>query len=303
MFRRAERLRFSASVQGIGSIDPDEFSYEFAVDFTKPGVWTPDTNFVTGASAFRLDYETYRQKGVLANVGLTQQFNRRLTGDLMLQASRSQYEDDFGTRDFTIFSVIGRLAYDRRNNPFDATRGYYLAASLQPFYEAEYGNFAARGTVEGRGYLSFGPEDRVTLAGRALVGSYGGASPAESPPDLLFFAGGGGSVRGYAYQSIGIENFVFDDEEIVIGGRGLFETSTEVRWRFTDRWGGVGFVDTGLVTEDGTLSGESDFRVGAGLGARFYTAIGVLRADVATPVNRRDQDDYVALYLGIGQSF
>ena len=52
LFRRAERLRFSASVDGLGSIDLDDFSYELGVDFTKPGVWTPDTNFVAGASAF-----------------------------------------------------------------------------------------------------------------------------------------------------------------------------------------------------------------------------------------------------------
>ncbi len=303
MFRRAERLGFSASVQGIGSIDPDEFSYEFGVDFTKPGVWTPDTNFIAGASAFRLDWETYRQRGVAGYVGLTQQFSRRLTGELMIEASRSRYEDDFGIRDFTIVSLIGQGAYDRRNVPLDATRGYYVAASAQPFYEFEYGNAAIRGTLEGRGYLSFGPEERITLAGRALVGSFTGAPPEEAPPDLLFFAGGGGSVRGYAYQSIGVETFENDGEEIVVGGRGLLETSTELRWRFTERWGGVGFVDTGLVTENGTLTGESDFRVGAGAGVRFYTTIGVLRADLATPVTPRDEDGYVALYIGIGQAF
>ena len=110
-------------------------------------------------------------------------------------------------------------------------------------------------------------------------------------------------MRGYAYQSIGVETFENDGEEIVVGGRGLFETSTELRWRFTERWGGVGFVDTGLVTENGTLTGELDFRVGAGAGVRFYTTIGVLRADLATPVTPRDEDGYVALYIGIGQAF
>jgi translocation and assembly module TamA len=303
LFRRAERLRFSASVDGIGSIDVDEFSYEFAVNFTKPGVWTPDTNFVAGASAFRLDYETYRQQGIAGSVGITQQFSRRLTGSALVQVSRSRYEDDFGTRDFTIFALLGSAAYDRRNVPLDATRGYYLAASFQPFYEAEFGNVAARGTVEGRGYLSVGSEDHITLAQRVLVGSYAGAPPEESPPDLLFFAGGGGSVRGYAYQSIGVESFPFEGEEIVIGGQSMVVTNSELRWRFTDRWGGVGFVDTGLVAEESTFSGESDFRVGGGAGVRFYTGIGVLRADVATPLTPRDEDGYVALYIGIGQAF
>jgi len=300
---RAERLRVFAGVDGLGSIDPDDYSYSTGITFTKPGVWTPDTNFVTGLTAERLDYDTYRERTVAASAGLTQQFSRRLTGELMAQVSRSRYEDDLGTRDFTILALIGRGAYDRRNVPLDATRGYYVAAELQPFYELEFDNVAVRGTLEGRGYLSFGPDDDLTLAGRALVGSFAGASPEESPPDLLFFAGGGGSVRGYAYRSIGIENFQFEGEDVVVGGRGLFETSTELRYRVTEKWGGVGFVDTGLVTENGTLTGESDFRVGAGVGVRYYTGIGVLRADLATPVNPRDDDSYLALYIGIGQAF
>ena len=45
------------------------------------------------------------------------------------------------------------------------------------------------------------------LAGRAKVGSYVGPDIEESPPDMLFFAGGGGSIRGYAYRSIGVESF------------------------------------------------------------------------------------------------
>ena len=148
----------------------------------------------------------------------------------MVQASRSRYEDDFGTRDFTILALLGSGAYDRRNDA--ARRHARLLSSRRAASRStssEFGNVAVRGTLEGRGYLSFGPEDHVTLAGRALVGSYAGAPPEESPPDLLFFAGGGGSVRGYAYQSIGIENFQFEGEEIVVGGRGLFETSTELR--------------------------------------------------------------------------
>ena len=303
MFRRAERLRFSASVQGIGSIDPDEFSYEFGVDFTKPGVWTPDTNFITGASAFRLDWETYRQQGVAGYVGLTQQFSRRLTGELMLEASRSRYEDDFGTRDFTIVSLIGQGAYDRRNVPLDATRGYYVAASAQPFYEFEYGNAAIRGTLEGRGYLSFGPEERITLAGRALVGSFTGAPPRKPRPICCSSPAAADRCAATPTSRSGSRPSRTMERRSWSAGAGCSRPRPSCRWRFTERWGGVGFVDTGLVTENGTLTGESDFRVGAGAGVRFYTTIGVLRADLATPVTPRDEDGYVALYIGIGQAF
>ena len=41
----------------------------------------------------------------------------------------------------------------------------------------------------------------------------------------------------------------------------------------------------------------------AGLGLRYYTAIGPIRLDVAFPLNRRKGDKPVAMYFGIGQAF
>ena len=85
--------------------------------------------------------------------------------------------------------------------------------------------------------------------------------------------------------------------------RGLFEASGEVRYRINDSFGAVGFVDSGFVTENPSLSGDSDLRTGVGLGVRYYTGIGILRADLATPLDPRDDDSLVALYIGIGQAF
>ena len=304
LFGRAERLRFDASVDGLGgSLDPEDYDYNVGVTFTKPGVWTPDTSFVTGLVARRVDFDTYREESVTASAGVSQSFSRRLTGDLIGQVSRARYEDDFGIRHFTTIGVIGRAQYDRRNDPLNATRGYFLAAEAQPFYEAEYGNTAIRGTLEGRVYKGFGENDRIVLAGRALVGTYVGPDIAESPPDLLFFAGGGGSVRGYAFNSIGVETREQPGEDFVVGGRGLLEGSAELRYRINKSFGAVGFIDSGYVTLDPGLSGDSQMRTGAGLGVRYFTGLGVLRADLAAPLNPRPEDSPVALYIGIGQAF
>lgn len=303
---RAEQLRYYINIDGLGATyDPEDYDYAIGASFTKPGVYTPDTNFVTGIEAAKADYDTYREESVTGSVGLTQLFGSKLTGSLLAQVSKARYEDGFGTRDFLTFALVGGAAYDRRDNPLDAHRGYYLDATLQPFYEAEYGNTAVRGTVEGRIYHSLLSGERLTLAGRLLLGSYLGPSTAESPPDMLFFAGGGGSVRGYEYQSIGVESFrEVDGETFVVGGRGLANASAELRYRFgTSNWGAVGFVDSAYVTQGAALSGETDLRTGAGLGMRYYTPIGVLRVDVARALNPRPQDPAVAVYIGIGQAF
>jgi translocation and assembly module TamA len=306
LFRRAEQLRVEASVEGLGATSNfDEFNYNLGITFTKPGVYTPDTNFVASLVARQLDLDTYRERSVTATAGVSQLFGKYLTGDLFAQVSKARYTDDFfGDRDFLTVGLVGDATYDRRDDPLDATRGYYLAATLQPFHEFEFGNTAVQGTLEGRIYRSVGAEPgRFVLAARAEVGSYAGATVAESPPNLLFFAGGGGSVRGYAYRSIGVEVTEPDGDSGIVGGRGLFETSGELRARFGERFGGVAFVDAGFVTADSRLGGDNELRAGAGLGFRYLTGIGPIRFDVATPIDRRPGDSAVALYIGIGQAF
>ncbi len=306
LFGRAEQLRYYVNIDGLGATyDPQDYDYTIGVSFTKPGVYTPDTSFVTGLEAAKADYDTYNEESVTGSVGLTQLFGTKLTGSALLQVSKARYEDGFGTRNFLTYAVVANGTYDRRDDPLDAHRGFFLAAEAQPFYEAEYGNPAVRGTLEGRTYHSLLSDERLTLAGRLLFGSYLGPSTAESPPDMLFFAGGGGSVRGYEYQSIGVQSLREDDgETFVVGGRGIINASAEARYRFgSSDWGAVGFIDSALVTQGAAFSGEDDLRTGAGLGVRYYTPIGVIRLDVARALNPRPQDPAVAFYIGIGQAF
>ena len=46
-----------------------------------------------------------------------------------------------------------------------------------------------------------------------------------------------------------------------------------------------------------------DVRVGAGLGVRYHTSFAPLRADIAIPLNKRESDNAVQVYISIGQSF
>ena len=305
LFGRAEQLRFDAGVDGLGgSLNPDDYDYNLGATFTKPGVFNPDTNFVTSLIGQRVDYDTYRERSVTAQAGFTRTFGEHFTGSVFALASRSRYEDDFGIRHFTLLGLSGAGQYDRRNDPFDATRGYYLAATAKPLYDFEYGNPMLQTTVEGRTYKSFGEQGHLVLAGRLMVGNFFGPDAAESPPDLLFFAGGGGSVRGYPYRSIGVGTTDGADEsDTIIGGAGLVEGSGEVRYRINASFGGVGFLDAGYVTETASFSGETTFKTGSGLGVRYYTGIGVLRFDLATPLQPDPGDSRIAFYIGIGQAF
>ncbi|MBP7001066.1 autotransporter assembly complex family protein [Amaricoccus sp.] len=305
LFHRAERLRFSASVTGLGVVgDVGDFDYEAGVTFTRPGVINPNVDFFASLTGRRLDLDTYREESLTARFGLQRTYARWLNGEISAFATRARFDDFFGIRRFLMFGVTGKGTYDRRDDVMDPTRGYYLAAEAEPFYEAEYGNAAARGTLEGRIYHGFGEERRFVLAARAKAGSFVGPSDRESPPDKLFFAGGAGSIRGYAYRSVGVDYTEPDGDTGVVGGRSLVEGSGEARFRINDRFGAVGFVDAGFVSASSSFtSDDTDVRVGAGAGLRYFTGLGPIRLDVATPINPRDDDDVVAFYVGIGQAF
>ena len=66
--------------------------------------------------------------------------------------------------------------------------------------------------------------------------------------------------------------------------------------------GAAAFVDAGQVSAD-SMPFSGTLRVGAGIGARYYTPIGPVRLDFAVPLNRPPHGDRFELYLGLGQAF
>lgn len=123
-------------------------------------------------------------------------------------------------------------------------------------------------------YLPIGQRDQLLLRGE-LGHTRAGASQ-RIPQDYLFRTGGAGTLRGYAYQSLGIK-----EGSATVGGRYLGLLSVEYTHWLADEWrdwGIAGFVDAGNVSNS-----WSDFRyaVGYGLGARWRSPAGPIGADLA----------------------
>jgi translocation and assembly module TamA len=106
-------------------------------------------------------------------------------------------------------------------------------------------------------------------------------------------------VRGYEFRSISPR----DNDGDLTGGRSLVEGSVELRYRFMENYGIVPFFDAGTVTEDVFPSFNEPIQYAGGLGFRYYSPIGPIRADIATPLNPRKDDEPVAFYISIGQAF
>ncbi|MFC6486949.1 autotransporter assembly complex protein TamA [Nitratireductor sp. GCM10026969] len=300
LFGRAERLRVEGRVSGLGeTFKPDELTYRVGTTFTKPGIYTPETDFVASVYGEREVLDAYTRTGVSGRIGFTHRFSEELSARLFATGGYNHFNDDiFGERDFVTAGFLGGITYDTRDNAANATRGIFTELTVTPFYEFEYGNAAASVVAEARAYYSLDEESRFVLAGRVKAGALFDPPIAETPPDKLFFAGGGGSVRGYAYRNIGVETPLG-----VAGGRSLIEGSAELRVRVTDTIGIVGFADAGYVGAEAFPDFSEDLRIGVGAGLRYITGFGPIRLDIAVPLDRRENDPSVALYVGIGQAF
>jgi translocation and assembly module TamA len=299
LFGQAERLRLDARVASIAwPIDTAQFDYMFGGTFTKPGFLTPDTDLVAAIAAERTIYPTYTETSAQARLGLTHYFSDELTAEGGVVYERARFDDVFGTRDFSTLGIYAGATFDGRDSTVDPTEGWYLSGNAEPYYDFSFEKMGLRLTAEARTYFGFSEDDQFVLAGRVKAGALLGPALNEIAPDKLFFAGGGGSVRGYAVKSIGVD----DGKGGVTGGRYLLEASLEARAKVTESIGVVGFVDGGYVAAD-TFPGLEDLRLGVGAGVRYYTGLGPLRLDVAIPLNKRAGDPDYALYVGIGQAF
>lgn len=212
------------------------------------------------------------------------------------------YDAAGGVENAYILSAFLDLRDDRTDNRLDARRGYILEARAEPAVSTGDASVPfVRSTAGARGFLSFGADDRFTTAGRLRLGWIQPiAGEAEDLPlERRFYAGGGGSVRGYAYRSIFPEQNVARAEPP--GGQGLFEVSGELRGRFTERIGAAVFVDGGQAFD--SFADAADLRWGAGVGARYDLGFAPLRVDVAFPLDRREQDEDFVFYVSLGQAF
>ena len=299
LFGNAERLRLDGKVSGIGnSFDPDEFDYLVSATLTQPGIFTPDTDLTWNWKATQDFNPTFRETATEASATLTNFVSDEITVSGGVAAKYGEYQDIFGTRRFFTTGFEGEVTYDNRDNKADPTSGFFGRINANPFYEWEFGDPAIRFEAEGRTYFALDKRGYSVLAARAKLGSLIGQSLSLTSPDLLFTAGGGSSVRGFNFKGIGVETPVG-----LSGGRSLAEGSLEFRQRFTETLGAVAFIDAGNVSSEQFTDFSNDFRLGAGIGLRYYTSLGPIRVDIATPIDRRSGESSFALYAGIGQAF
>jgi translocation and assembly module TamA len=260
--------------------------------------------------ASHVDRDAFEAKTLSLSAGFERQSNFiwqkkwtwSLGTELVLSDERDTIEatGDPRRRTFFIAALPASLGYDATDNLLDPTKGFRLLGRLSPEISFQGGTFPyARMQVDGSAYHPL--SDRIVAAGRIRLGTILGARRDDIAPSRRFYSGGGGSVRGYGYQRLGPVDIDGDP----IGGRSLAEFSLEARIRlkaFGGNFGIVPFVDGGTLSTSATPK-FSDWQIGVGLGARYYSSFGPIRIDVGTPLNGRKDDGSIAVVVGLGQAF
>ncbi len=266
----------------------------------------PNETLKVRADIYRDNTPAYDEHAIGVSEDITHRYGKTsfLTYGLALEASETIEKQTANfilasdDRHLETLSGLASFNIDRSNDPLNPVSGWRLSASAIPAINIGDGPVTyLKLTSQASGYLPLF-SDATVLAARVKLGSILGGDIPLVPAAQRFYAGGGGSVRGYAYQAVGPRY----SDNTPEGGISLFESSFEVRRKVFGDWGVVAFVDAGAVGDRVTpVFTHPD--IGAGFGVRYNMGFGPIRLDIGTPLQRRTGDATVQVYLSIGQSF
>lgn len=291
-----EQLRISAPIA--------QTEQRLSATFRKPAFGGKNRTLVGEAELINEETDAYDQTAAYAAGGIERRFSgdwRNWWGSARLSVEGGRLDDNIqGKQSYLLLGLPLGLRRDTTDDLLNPTRGTRLTLAVTPYTGTYTGQLQTlRTRVDASGYWSPFSGNRLVLAGRMAAGSLIGESVSDIPASLRFYTGGGGSVRGYKYQSLGPK----DREGDPVGGLSFNDISLEARFKITEQFGIVPFIDGGMVYDQTLPEWGRDLAWGAGIGFRYYTLIGPIRLDIATPLQDRDDNKAFQIYLSIGQAF
>lgn len=158
------------------------------------------------------------------------------------------------------------------NNRFSPTRGYAVQAQIGAAVEPVLTDKSfLRPYLKAAYFHPVGEKGILLLRGE--TGAVLSSSTEGVPSTILFRTGGDQSVRGYAYESLGVKK-----GSATVGGRYLAVGSIEYQYYFYGNWGAAAFVDAGNAADN---LKDLDPALGYGIGGRWRSPAGPLGIDFA----------------------
>jgi translocation and assembly module TamA len=268
--------------------------------YTIPGWLRPDQNLRFRSGMVLEKTDAYDSESLSASTSLERILTDKLTAGVGAGYRIARVKQFGETHDLRLAFFPASLTFDGRDDILDPGTGIRVNLEVTPFFDTlNPENRFTKTYSSVNTYLELLSEKRIVLANRVAAGTISAENRSDVPPDERYYAGGGGSIRGFAYQKAG----ELEDDKPV-GGLSLVEINSEVRFKVSPRSGLVAFLDGGRAFNSWYPDFDEEIFWGWGLGYRFYTDFGPIRADVAFPVNRRKGvDDSFQIYISLGQAF
>jgi translocation and assembly module TamA len=290
-----------ATQRKLAGIGTNGLGGRLSATYVQPALWGSRNDLLANVFVTREVQQSYLVDGGGASAAIRHRFSDTFSAQVGLDAQGGRSKDALGTVNYRLIGVPASMTYDSTDSLLDPTRGVRAIASLAVYPGAISSPGIVVAKAQGSAYYALDDEARYILAGRVGFGSVSGAPLGEIPDNFRFFAGGGGSVRGYPYRTLGpIGPF-----NLPIGGRSLLEASVEARIKVTDTIGVVPFFDAGTAFASALPDFDEKIRKSVGIGLRYYTGIGPIRADLAFPLDpyKGGHVRPAVLYLSLGQAF
>ncbi|MBS0185482.1 MAG: BamA/TamA family outer membrane protein [Proteobacteria bacterium] len=269
--------------------------------YTLPHFLRADQTLVASMMGGSERPEAYHKRGLSGLLQLKRKINESWQASLGGEYSTSRIKKEGQGHDYHLPSLPFNINYSSINSLLNPTSGIKADWSLIPFPKILGGtsNFA-RIFLRQLLHQPLDSEDSAIFSTYLNLGFMPNGTRNSVPPDKLFYAGGGGSVRGYGYQLAG----PLDQDKNPLGGTSAFESGIELLTKITADLGVVSFLDVGTVYNKPAPTFSNPLFWGVGGGIRYYTPIGPIRFDIAFPLRRRSGvDSPFQIYAGIGQSF
>ena len=193
------------------------------------------------------------------------------------------------TDDSHALYVDGEYTWRRVDKLLAPERGYM--ANVQVGVGVPGASTRTFGRLIGKAAVWWPLDRNWELYARAEAGAVLAGSREGIPSPFLFRTGGDTTVRGYAFESLGVQQ-----GQAVVGGRYQAVASVEVTRWIGENWGIATFVDAGNATD--SLS-HFHLAPGYGVGGRFRTPIGPFRLDLAYG----EETKRVRVHFSVGLSF
>jgi translocation and assembly module TamA len=307
LFGNAEQLNLTAELTGLGGTADQGIGYLDKAQFLKPDYYHRDQTLEIDIEALKQNLQSYNQIAIIAGPALRRKLSPEWSVSIGLTGTEEKILQETVTRDYTLAALPLTVQFDSTkvksplDDPLHGVRATVIATPTESFAGKDATFVILQGqasTYFDLHQIGLAKPGMSVIAIRGLVGSVQGATDFELPPDQRFYGGGSSTVRGFRYQSIGPQ---FPDDT-PIGGTSIDAATIEFRQRIWGNIGGAAFIDAGQVAE-GSAPFAGRLEEGAGVGARYYTAIGPIRVDFAVPITPIPRGDSFEIYLGLGEAF